>query len=43
LEDNIKMDFKDVGLWRGLDWIELAKDRDKWRTFVNVVMNFRVA
>jgi hypothetical protein len=29
LEDNIKMDFKDVGLWRGLDWIELAKDRDK--------------
>jgi len=26
----------------GLDWIELAQDRDRWRTLVNVVMNLRV-
>jgi hypothetical protein len=39
--DNIKMDLREIGLG-GLDWIYLAKDRDKWRTLVNTVMNFRV-
>ena len=40
-EDNIRMDLQDVGCGC-MDWIELAQDRDRWRTLVNVVMNLRV-
>ena len=41
-EDTIKMD---LGKWDGgggMDWIDLAQDRDKCRTLVNAVMNPRV-
>jgi hypothetical protein len=39
--DNIKMDLREVG-WDGRDWIDLAQDRDRWRAYVNAVMNLRV-
>ena len=39
-EDNIKMDFRVVG-W-GMDWNDLARDRDRWLAVVNAVMNLRV-
>jgi len=40
-EDNIKVEFEEVGCG-GLDWIDLAQDRDTWRVLVNAVMNLRV-
>jgi hypothetical protein len=40
--DNIKMDLREIG-WYGMDWIDVAKDRDQWRALVNTVMNLRVA
>jgi hypothetical protein len=39
--DNIKMDLREIG-WGGMDWIDLAQDRDKWRSLGNEVMNLRV-
>jgi hypothetical protein len=39
--DNIKMDLREIG-WDGMDWIDLAQDRDQWRVLVNTVMNLRV-
>ena len=39
--DNIRTDFQDVGCGY-MDWIGLAQDRDRWRTFVSAVMNLRV-
>jgi hypothetical protein len=38
---NIKMDLREIG-WDGMDWIDLAQDRDQWRTLVNPVINYRV-
>jgi hypothetical protein len=38
--DNSKIDLKEIG-WDGMDWIDLAKDGNKWRALVNTVMNLR--
>jgi hypothetical protein len=37
-EANIKMNLQEIG-YGGMNWIELAQDRDRWGTLVNVVMN----
>ena len=37
--DNIKMDLQEVGR-QGMDWIDLAQDRNRWQALVNVLMNF---
>ena len=39
--DNIKMRIQEVGCG-GMDWIKLARDRDRWWALVNAIMNFRV-
>jgi hypothetical protein len=40
-EDNIKMELQEVGCV-GMDWIDLAQERDRWRVLVNAVMDLRV-
>jgi hypothetical protein len=35
------MDLREIG-WGGMDWIDLAQDRDQWTALVNAVMNLRV-
>ena len=40
-EDNIKMDLMEVGC-EGVDWMDLAQDRDRWLAIVNAVMNLLV-
>jgi len=39
-EDNIKVALQEVGC-EGMDWIDAAQHRDRWRTLVNAVMNLR--
>jgi hypothetical protein len=39
--DDIKMDLSETG-WDGIDWIDLAQDRDQWKDLVNTAMNLRV-
>jgi hypothetical protein len=38
-EDNIKTDFQEVG-W-DMDWVDTARERDRWRALVNVIINLR--
>jgi hypothetical protein len=39
--NNIKMGLREIG-WDGMDWIDLAHDRDHWRALVNMVRNLQV-
>jgi hypothetical protein len=38
---SIKKDLREIG-WDGMDWIDLAHNRDQWRALMNTVMNLRV-
>ena len=40
-EDNIKIYFREMG--EGVDWMDLAQDRNMWRALVNATINLRVA
>jgi hypothetical protein len=39
--DSIETDLREIG-WDGVDWIDMAQDRDQWRALVNTIMNLRV-
>jgi hypothetical protein len=39
--NNIKIYLTEIG-WDGVDWIDLAQDREQWKALVNTVMNLRV-
>jgi hypothetical protein len=38
---NTKIDLREIG-WDGVDWIDMAQDRDQWRVLVNPLLNLRV-
>jgi hypothetical protein len=35
------VDLREIG-WEGMEWIQIAQDRDWWHAFVNTVMNLRI-
>jgi hypothetical protein len=39
--DNFKMDLREIG-WDGVNWIDMAQNRDQWRALVNTVLNLRI-
>jgi hypothetical protein len=40
-ENKIKADIREIGWW-GVDWVDLAQDRHRWRGLVNTVMNLQL-
>jgi hypothetical protein len=40
--DNIKVDLGEIGWGRNIDWINLVRDRNKWRALVNAIRYLRV-
>jgi hypothetical protein len=40
-EDGIRMDLREMG-WGGVEWIQLAQDRDRWRAVMHTVMHLRI-
>jgi hypothetical protein len=40
-EDGIRMDLREIG-WGSVEWIQLVQVRNRWRAFVNMVVNLRV-
>jgi hypothetical protein len=40
-EDNTKIEFREIG-WSGMDWIDLAEDRNKWLAVVNTAVHLGV-
>jgi hypothetical protein len=41
-KDNIKMNLREIG-WGGMDWIDLAQDRNQWKALLNTAMNLWVS
>jgi hypothetical protein len=39
--DNIKVDLTEIG-WDGVDWIDMAQDKEQWKALVNTVLNLWV-
>jgi hypothetical protein len=39
--DNLKIDLREIGR-DGVDWMDMAQDRDQWRALVNTILNLRV-
>jgi hypothetical protein len=35
------MDHGEIG-WNGVDWVDMAQDRDQWTVLVNMVVNLQV-
>lgn len=41
MEENFKVDLKEIG-WKGTDWIDLTRDRDRWRAIISMIKNLCV-
>jgi hypothetical protein len=41
MDGQYKKDLREIG-WNGVDWIDMAQDKDQWRALVNTVLNLQV-